>query len=379
MCAYGVEEFKNVGIAKYAVLEVIQNNVPLRELPSENSKRITHLPECAVLFSTQENDNYFLVELNENLKAYVNKKFVEVQAIIPEKRLQDLEELVFQEKKDRYIINLKTSRFSPFLIKEEGNNLLVSFFDIHFDPTNAKIENNLSNFNLTDIIANEFEIMYQNLDKNKPFFGYDVQMIEDGYKIIIKKSPKIDHSQPLKGIKVLVDAGHGGDDCGVCAFDLKEKKINLQIAKKVKKELKKRGAKVYMTRKKDETVSLYDRVEIAKDKDVDISISIHQNSLANIKNVEYKHGVGTYYYQNQAKPLAQSIQKHLLHQTKFKDDNVNFASFVMTRATLPVSVLVECGYLICEYEAKCLKNNKFQKIIAKAIAVGTAQYLKDNF
>jgi N-acetylmuramoyl-L-alanine amidase len=98
-----------------------------------------------------------------------------------------------------------------------------------------------------------------------------------------------------------------------------------------------------------------------------------------IKNVEIKHGVGTYYYHDQAKPLAQNIQKHLLHQTKFKDDGVNYASFALTRPTMPVSVLIECGYLICEYEAKCLANKKFQKRVAKAIARGTAQYLKDNF
>jgi N-acetylmuramoyl-L-alanine amidase len=51
----------------------------------------------------------------------------------------------------------------------------------------------------------------------------------------------------------------------------------------------------------------------------------------------------------------------------------------MTRMTLPVSVLIECAYLICEKEAQLLSNKKFQKIIARAIAKGTVQYLKENF
>ena len=68
-----------------------------------------------------------------------------------------------------------------------------------------------------------------------------------------------------------------------------------------------------------------------------------------------------------------------VNDTKFKDDKVNFASFAMTRMSLPISVLVECGYLVCEEEAKLLKDKKFQKIIARAIAKGTAQYFKDNF
>ena len=230
--ACGVEEFKNVGIAKYAVLETIKDYVPIREKPSENSKRITHLPHGAVLFSTQESENYFLIELNEENKFYINKKFVEAQAIIPEKRLGEVDEIIFQEKKDRYIINLTTEFLPPFVLTEEGNNLNISFYDIHFDPTNAKIEKKLNNFYLTDKIANEFEIKYQNLEKNKPFFGYDVQKYDDGYKIIIKKAPIVEPLKPLKGTRVLVDAGHGGAESGVCANNLKEKKINLQISKK---------------------------------------------------------------------------------------------------------------------------------------------------
>lgn len=377
--AYGIEEFKSVGIAKYAVLETTQNYAPLRDKPNENAKRISELPQGCVLFATEESENYFLVELNEKNRYFINKKHAELQAVIPEKRLEGLDEIEFLEKRDRFIVNLKTQRSIPFSILEEDKNLKISFYDIHFDPTNSKIENDLNNFSLTDKIANEFEIKYYNKEPQKPFFGYDIQKNEVGYKIIIKKAPKVNQKRPLEGKKVLVDAGHGGRDFGVCANNLKEKKINLQISKKLKNELQKRGAKVYLTRKNDQFIPLYDRADFAKEKDVDISISIHQNSLPDRSKVVYKHGTGTYYYQNQAKPLAQSIQKHMLHDTKFQDDKVNHASFVMTRMTLPVSVLVECGYLICPEEAKCLKNRKFQKIVAKAIAKGTAQYLKDNF
>ena len=36
-------ELYDVGIAKYAVLEVLDNNIPLRLKDSEQSKRLTHL------------------------------------------------------------------------------------------------------------------------------------------------------------------------------------------------------------------------------------------------------------------------------------------------------------------------------------------------
>ena len=56
-----------------------------------------------------------------------------------------------------------------------------------------------------------------------------------------------------------------------------------------------------------------DRITFAKEKNSDILLSIHQNSLPNRKDINIKHGVGTYYYHNQAKPLAEHIQNNLLN------------------------------------------------------------------
>ena len=210
-------------------------------------------------------------------------------------------------------------------------------------------------------------------------FGYDISQDKKGYILNIRKSPKINKRRPLKGIRVVVDPGHGGDRSGACAFGLKEKDINLQIAKKLRRELRRRGAKVYMTRTKDKDIDLYERVDFAKKKEADILLSIHQNSLPNPKYVDKKHGVGTYYYQKQSQPLAQSIQDSLLKATGFMDDKVNYASFALTRPTAQISVLIECGYIIYEPEAKKLADKKFQKIVAKAIVKGCEDYLIKTF
>ena len=61
------------------------------------------------------------------------------------------------------------------------------------------------------------------------------------------------------------------------------------------------------------------------------------------------------------------------------DDGVNYASFALTRPTMPVSVLVECGYIIDANEAKYISNEDNQKIIAKAIVKGVEKYLTESF
>ena len=371
-----IDELKDVGIAKYAVLEVLEDNVPLRDKANENAKRITHLYKGSVLFADKENKDYFRVELKENKYFWINKKYVDVQAIIPEKRIDNVKKITFKEEKNKYKLNIETDFKSTYIVNENGNNLDFTLYDNYFDPIETKISNKNSAFELPLMFVNDLNIKYKN---DKPLFGYDVESYEDGYILTVKKTPKINHNRPLKNIKVTLDAGHGGSEKGACCFGLEEKNINLQIVKKLKKEFKKQGAKVYLTRKRDKKVDLYDRISYAKEKDSDILLSIHQNSLPNPKNVDKKHGVGTYYYHPQAKLLAQKIQENLISATKFRDDKVNYASFAITRASLPVSVLIECGYIIRKEEAEKISDKKFQKIIAKAITNGCAQYLKDRY
>lgn len=370
------DELQDVGIAKYAVLEVLDNNTPLRLKDNENAKRLTHLFKNAVLFADKQNENYYRVELKENDYAWINKKFVEVQAIIPEKRFDNIDKIIFKNEKNKYSVNIKTPSQSAYIIKEEGNNLDFTLFDNRYDPIETKITNKNNRFILDEKINNELNLKFLN---TMPLFGYDIDKNEDGYLLSIKKAPKISKSRPLADIKITLDAGHGGCEKGAVAFGLEEKTINLQITKALRKELKKRGAKVYLTRKKDKQISLSDRTAFAKEKNSDILLSIHQNSLANRADIDKKHGVGTYYYHPQAKPLAQKIQDNLLFATNFKDDKVNYASFALTRPTSQLSVLIECGYIIHPQEAQKISDKKFQKIIARAITKGCEEYLKESF
>lgn len=377
--ASALEEFKDFEANKYAVLEVLNDNTPLREASGENGKRLTHLAKNTILFAIKENSDYFKVELSENNYAYINKKFVEVQKLTSKKRLSELKKLDLEETKDKYIISITVPKLTSFIIKENPDGLDFTLFDTQYDPFKASVTKEIKNskkFELTDTKSTELNIKYIS---NTPLFGYDVRKTDKGYNFIIKKAPNLIKKKPLKKLTVVVDPGHGGIESGACAFKLQEKTINLQIAKKLRKELKKSGAKVYLTRSKDKKVDLYDRTKIAIKKEADILLSIHQNSLANPNNVVKKHGVGTYYYHNQSKPLAEAIQKELLISTGFRDDKVNKASFVLTRPTSQPSVLIECGYIIHKEEADKISNKKFQKIIAKAIVNGCKNYLTANF
>ncbi len=79
---------------------------------------------------------------------------------------------------------------------------------------------------------------------------------------------------------VVIDAGHGGKDCGTYSKDQQyyEKDMNLGIVLKLKEILDREDIKVYYTRTDDKTLFLNPRVNFANEVEADLFISIHCNS-----------------------------------------------------------------------------------------------------
>ena len=79
-------------------------------------------------------------------------------------------------------------------------------------------------------------------------------------------------------IVVALDPGHGGSDSGAVANGLKEKDINLSIAKYCQAALQRNGINVFMTRSSDVYVGLSERVQKAVAAKASVFVSIHINS-----------------------------------------------------------------------------------------------------
>ena len=83
---------------------------------------------------------------------------------------------------------------------------------------------------------------------------------------------------------IAIDAGHGGVDSGAIGVSKKKKKtITLIYAKELQFLLKRRGFKVVMTRNRNKTIQLGNRVQIAQKGGADIFISLHTDSHQNKK------------------------------------------------------------------------------------------------
>lgn len=198
----------------------------------------------------------------------------------------------------------------------------------------------------------------------------------------VKGNGKFRTSGGLKNKIITLDAGHGGSDPGaIGAKGTKEKTITLAITLKVQELLKKKGAKVYMTRTKDVDVygpnasdkdELQARVNVAEKYNSDLFLSLHINSSVN-KSVG---GFSTYYYPktNHDLRIAQAVQKQLTDNFGVDDLGVRQANFyVVKRCSMPAALLEMC-FISNPKEETLMQSNWFQKKTASMIVAGIEKY-----
>ena len=189
---------------------------------------------------------------------------------------------------------------------------------------------------------------------------------------------------------IVIDAGHGGTDPGKIGINgKKEKDINLQIAKELKKKLEKEGIEVVMTRESDEGLynsssrnkkvdDMKKRCKIIDEAKPVFTISIHQNSYPE----EYVKGAQVFYYgqSQEGKELAEILQESMVQQLDKENHRTAKAneSYYLLKKTESPTVIVECGFLSNSEEAKLLTDKDYQKKVAEAIHTGIKKYLKEE-
>ncbi|WQW57289.1 N-acetylmuramoyl-L-alanine amidase [Helicobacter pylori] len=222
--------------------------------------------------------------------------------------------------------------------------------------------------------------------------------------------------------KIVLDAGHGGKDCGAMSTNLVcEKDIVLEVVKFLHKELKKRGYSVLLTRDKDIYIDLVARTELANKKSADLFISVHANSIPK-RSTSNAHGIETYFLSTArserarkvaeqenkddvnlmdyfskslllnslntqrlivSNKLAIDVQYGMLQSVRKNypdvvDGGVREGPFWVLAGALMPSILIEIGYNSHAIESKRIQSKPYQKILAKGIADGIDSFFSKN-
>ena len=164
-----------------------------------------------------------------------------------------------------------------------------------------------------------------------------------------------------------------------------EKDLNLEISKELEKELRKRGAIVYMTRDEDEDLSskydklkkrgdLYRRILFIQKNKSDLYLSIHLNWYNN----SYYGGVEVLYnnINKNNKLLSEKISNEFKINGIKTRKNIPTDLYLYKNTRVP-GVLIECGFLSNANDRYQLKQKAYQKRISKIITDGVIKYLND--
>lgn len=225
-----------------------------------------------------------------------------------------------------------------------------------------------------------------------------------------------------KKFKLVIDAGHGGEDPGCRGKKSQEKTVTLNVALKLGKLISDNfdDVQVIYTRKTDVFVEVYKRAVIANNNHADLFISIHCNAAEN----KAAHGVETWVmglaksdanmevakkenaailkeknfennyegfnpnspeanvifslhtsaYMNHSIMLADKVQKNLVHNTRLYDRTVKQAGFwVLYKVAMP-SILIELGFLSNATEEEYMIKPTSQDVMAVSIFNAFVEY-----
>lgn len=228
-------------------------------------------------------------------------------------------------------------------------------------------------------------------------------------------------AQDLDKFKVVIDAGHGGEDTGINKLGLMEKDIALDIALYVEEFFSRRkDIEIIYTRTEDEFLELKERAEIANDANADLFVSVHGRSSSDRE----VHGVETFFegkpknnldYEfaaqdnqvifleknfdktyneyvsdytivysvfklknkddlEQSEFFAEKVQQNLTENLNRNDGGIKQAEFLLLNQVDMPAVLINVGYLTNVEESYYLTSATNQQELAGQIANAIIEY-----
>lgn len=194
-----------------------------------------------------------------------------------------------------------------------------------------------------------------------------------------------------KPFTVVIDAGHGmladGKYSGAQVDGLAEDEIVLALAKKIKELNNDKNLNVVLTRPADEIVDLHRRVDIARENNADLFISLHMGAMppvsAKYDNSSNADGNGFDVMISHRMPpyqkksvifgslLAQEISSIYKVNPTLLERQVGI--WVLDKNICP-AVLLDCGYVTNKKDRDYITNRANQTVIASKILAAVAQY-----
>lgn len=243
---------------------------------------------------------------------------------------------------------------------------------------------------------------------------------------VVIPSPEAQNSyksvpSPWRKKNIMIDPGHGGNDPGaISKSGIREKNVTLAIAKALQEHLNATGKfNATLTRKSDYYIKLRERINIAREHEADLFISIHADSigssnvrgssiytlsetasdkesakLAERENLSDAIAGVQLEEENQevANILIDLAMRDTMNQSKMfanlmvdtmggngiklLPNTHRYAGFAVLKAADVPSILIETGYLSNEKDAQLLNSKDHQSRLAQTMTLAIENYFE---
>ena len=216
------------------------------------------------------------------------------------------------------------------------------------------------------------------LRKKGNFYGFSADYDKDSNLVFKFLNPAKAQSSnnkyggTLKGITIVIDAGHGGSDPGALGSNpnFSEANRNLALAKVLEAKLKSIGAKVVMTRTSNTALTQDERMNIVRNASANLAISVHRDASTRSS----VRGFTSYYFNPYTEQAASYIQKNMAESKNYTSSSLKWHYFYMSRISDCPVVLTENGFMSNASDFNNMLNGKWNESCADAIVKGIVEY-----
>ncbi|WP_414542173.1 N-acetylmuramoyl-L-alanine amidase [Nostoc sp. CCY0012] len=367
--------------AKLPVIEVIADAGVARTGPSTTDSRLTPLPKGVQASVTGKQGDWLRLDYGGWIHSQETRTIP--KAIPPRSHIRSI---ISQQLPTATEIVFPLQIPVPVTIEQGNKSFTLTLHNTTAQTDTIRLDDNpiISRLDWQQITPETVQYTFH-LKKDQQW-GYNVKYQDTSLVLNLRHPPQRRQQRPLSGLKILLNAGHGGEELGAAGpTGYLAKDLNLVVTKLLRDELVRRGALVVMTREDDRDLSLVarqrmiDQIEPAMASPaVGIALTFHYRFLPDDGDAENTKGISSYWYHPQAHSLAVLLQNRLVQDLGRSSFGVYWNNLALTRPHTAPSVLLELGFMSNPDDFELAMNPQEQQRLARVLAEGIVEWFNSQ-
>ena len=370
--------------APFTRAKILSPGVKLRKIPTPRENLYPFYRAYGEVLINGRLNKQYRIALNESESAWLEEEKLQLLSSADYKpgRVTSLRTISTDEKTRLVFVG---SRQGPISVHEFNDRLELTFYYVNgfdenfsFDTLSPIVDSITWSQPAPDTLL--FKIYFK---KGTPLWGHSYNFEESNLLLDLIHKPALTPTkeQPLKGARILIDAGHSPRravpyDGAVGPTGYLEYEANLALANELKPLLEKAGATVIMTRHGNNRMGLQARYELALAKQAHIFVSLHYNALPETINpLSRARGYSVYYNYPHSFQLAQAVYDSYTRNVPLPDNGMiaNDVLFIPRIPQMP-SILVESAYIILPEQEQMAKTADGRAPLVQALYEGILNF-----